>query len=363
MTNYISPKSKLYSHLDTIQAIKDYERDPVGLRPAPVNIEVDFSNRCDLHCQGCHFSYTHTRGPWAGNADKPQDFIAGGDLMDYDLAISMIDQISTYGVKGLTITGGGEPTLHQRFDDIVAHAHDVGLDLGIYTHGGFIRGDRAAWMKRHFKWVYFSLDACTVESYKKYKGVNRFERVCDNISNLAALPGDATVGVGFLLGESNWHEIHDMVKLGRELGAGYVQFRPMVHFSQDAPGELVEDTSWVKSALGHLNVYANDKFVIADATRFQRYAGWTGHGYSTCFWAAIQTVITPNGKVWRCTNKREHPDALLGDLSLESFQTLWNRSGGACGVGAGCRVACRGDLSNQQLTPMMATDVAHANFV
>jgi len=111
-----------------------------------------------------------------------------------------------------------------------------------------------------------------------------------------------------------------------------------------------------------LQQWANDPFVIADMERFAMYGGWAGHGYPTCNWSALQTVITPNGKVWRCTNKREHPDALVGDLSIESFDALWERSGGPCQVNATCRTLCRGHLANLALGEVLAPS-PHANFV
>ncbi len=355
MTQFISPKSKLYSHLPTIEAIRQ------GKRPPPINVELYPTFRCDLKCHGCHFAYTHTRGPWVGHADKPKDAISGGDLLDYDLGCDIFEQLATYGVKSLTFTGGGEPTIHPHFDGMIRKANDVGLQLGIYSHGGFIQGERAEWMKEHFEWIYFSLDACTADSYKEHKGVNRFERVCANIEAIARMEGKSTIGVGFLVHNDNWRDIHDMVRLARSLGADYVQFRPMVQYSQDAPGKLAEDTDWVLRAIGRLQAYKGDKFVIADVDRFRSYMEWQGHPYKKCFWSAIQTVISPNGKVWRCTNKTEHSDALLGDLSIESFATLWERSGGPCTVSETCRLLCRGWSANQVLDNIM-TEQKHPNF-
>lgn len=356
MTSYISPKSKLYAHLDTLAAIQH------GERPAPVNVEIDLSNRCSLGCTWCHFAYTHTRGPLAGKVGKPAGAIDGGDLMDRQLAMSIIRQLSVAGVKSITWTGGGEPTLHPEFNRILMCAAANKMEQGIYTHGGHIDTERAAIMKEAFTWVFISLDECTADAYKASKGVDRFDAVCANVRRLVEAEGKATIGIGFLLHKDNYHQVRDMVKLGRALGVDYVQFRPTIHYCQDAPGELAENTDWISWAVGWLQEYAGDSFVVADIDRFRRYQRWDGHGYPTCYWSALQTVITPNGKVWRCTNKREHPDALLGDLSVEDFATVWARSGGPCQVCPSCRVSCRGDLANLQLTPMMAEQV-HANFI
>jgi MoaA/NifB/PqqE/SkfB family radical SAM enzyme len=349
--------------MDRLHAIQQ------GHRPPPVNVEIDLSNRCSLGCEWCHFAYTHTRGPLAGKRDKPGGAVAGGDLMDYNLAEAILEQLHEAGVKSITWTGGGEPTLHPDFDKIIVDAATYHhLEQGIYTHGGHIDKDRALLLKSMFTWVFVSLDECTPEAYKASKGVDRFEAACNGIRHLVAaefeptVVKNATVGVGFLLHRHNFNQVRQMVELGRELGADYVQFRPTVHFEQDAPGQLCEDTTWVNWAIGHLNAYADDPFVIADVERFKMYKDWTSHPYKTCNWSALQTVITPNGKVWRCTNKREHPDALLGDLSVESFADVWARSGGPCQVDGGCRVLCRGHISNLTLDKVMQ-EMPHGNFI
>lgn len=356
MNQYIAPRSKLYAHLDTLAAIKR------GEKPAPVNVEIDLSNRCSLGCSWCHFAYTHTKGPLAGKMEKPEGHIDGGDLMDTELAIRILSQLYAAGVKSITWTGGGEPTLHPQFNQIAGCAFLSGFEQGIYTHGGHIDEERAEILKYAFTWVFVSLDECTPETYQVSKGVNRFEAATDGIRRLVAAEGKATIGVGFLLHRNNFHQVPRMVELGHELGVDYVQFRPAIQFDPKEPGQVAENTAWVPWAIGFLNAYQGDKFVIADLDRFKMYAGWKGHGYDACYWSALQTVITPNGRVWRCANKREHPDALLGDLSQESFADIWARSGGPCSVDGKCRAMCRGQIPNIQLEPMMAEQV-HGNFI
>src|SRR5512139_761362 len=115
MSKYIDPRSKLLQHVDRLAALKR------GEIPAPVNVEIDLSNRCSLGCEWCHFGYTHTRGPLAGKRDKPNDALPGGDLMDDGLAFALIDQLKAAGVRSITWTGGGEPSLHPHFDAIVKY--------------------------------------------------------------------------------------------------------------------------------------------------------------------------------------------------------------------------------------------------
>ena len=355
--SYINPRSKVLYHIDKIAQLRR-----MGTTLAPVNVEIDLSNRCSHGCSWCHFAYTHTKGPLAGKRDKPAGHIDGGDLMSIELAYSILRQLAQAGVKSVTWTGGGEPTLHPHFIDIIKFAAELGLDQGLYTHGGHITPELAKVIKKHLTFAYVSLDECTPEAFKRSKGVARFGAVLAGINNLVAAEGGATVGVGFLLHPGNCNDVDAMVGLGKELGVDYVQFRPIIDYDQAAPGDLVTDVQWTNSAINNLRKYAGDPFVLADAWRFEMYRDWNGHGYETCNWAAMQTVITPNGKIWRCLNKREHPDALLGDLSTESFMSIWRRSGGPCAVNDGCRVMCRGHIANITLDAVL-TEQEHRNFI
>lgn len=282
--------------------------------------------------------------------------------MSVDLAGNILFQLATAGVKSVTWSGGGEPTLHPQFSEIIRYAATVGLDQGIYTNGANLSDDKAQALKRLFTFVYVSLDECRWDSYKGSKGVDRFDDVCLNISKLVIADGKATIGVGFLLHPGNVDDIAHMVALGRHLGVDYVQFRPIINYDQAAPSQLVEDTTWINHAINSLRAYAGDEFVQADTWRFEQYRDWHGHGYKTCYWSALQTVITPNGKVWRCTNKRGVPDGLLGDLTQDSFADIWHRSGGACQVNDRCRIMCIGHAKNVTLDAIM-TEPAHANFI
>jgi MoaA/NifB/PqqE/SkfB family radical SAM enzyme len=308
------------------------------------------------------FAYTHTRGPLTGKQQKPLNALPGGDLMDTDLACRIIDELAAAGARSITWTGGGEPTLHPDFDEIVSYA-DGKVAQGLYTHGGHITPPRAALLKPTLSWVYVSLDAADQDSYKAAKGVNRFQHACDGIRALAAAPGGATIGVGYLVTEDNWQAADIAVDVASRLGADYIQFRPTVRYAPSSPQLVVEDTGWLAQAVPWLEEVASaqPEFVLLDTERFRAYQDWSGHPFRRCYWAGLQTVITPNGKVWVCANKREHADAALGDLSVESFQEVWSRRR-LPDVDGQCRAMCRGYLPNVALNEMLKSR-EHPEFI
>ncbi len=351
---YIAPQAKLFEHLDKLQQIRAN-----GMTDAPINVEIDLSNRCSLGCEWCHFAYTHTRGPLKGKRAKPAGAVSGGDLMDTAFALDLIDQLEAAGVRSVTWTGGGEPTLHPQFDKIILHAKDK-VTQGIYTHGGHIDFWRAKLMKGALQFVYVSLDAANPDAYLRDKGVDRFDAACAGIRRLVAVPGDATIGVGFLVTPTNWRDVSAMAELGKRFAPDYIQFRPAIQY--DNADVLVEDTGWIDDAIGEIQaVKDNQDNVEADLSRFEMYRDWNGHDYSTCWWSTLQTVITPNGKMWSCVNKREHADAEIGDLTTEPFASVWSRHT-AAQVSHDCRIMCRGHLANQALAEIAAHH-PHPDFV
>lgn len=347
MSNYIDPRLKLLHHMDRINAIA------LGAVMPPVNIEIDLSNRCSLGCEWCHFAYTHTRGPLAGSVKfGPELGIKGGDLMDTQLAMSIIDQVRSPIVRSIVWTGGGEPTLHPDFNHIVEYASNK-IQQGIYTNGAHLDPDRARLLKVVMEWIYVSLDAAGPVAYKQCKSVDAFDKVMNGISNLVKAPGKATIGVGFLLTEDNWRDLHSMADLGIAAGADYIQFRPTIR-----PGE---NTDWIDDCIPELQSIQGIRGVEVDLSRFEMYRDWRGHGYKTCWWSALQAVITPNGKMWTCVNKREFAGAEVGDLSIEPFHLIWSRHKAAM-VDQDCRVMCRGHIPNLVLNEIMGPR-RHKNFI
>ena len=349
--NFIDPRSKLLHHPHRLSMLK------AGLVPPPINVEIDLTNRCSLGCESCHFAYTHTRGPLAGKSGKPDNWQSGGDVMETKLARKILTDLASAGVLSVTWTGGGEPTLHPDFD-LITSANP--LEQGVYTHGGHISEERAAMMKQCFTWVYVSLDCPDRESYRAYKGVDGFERAINGVTNLVGADGKATIGLGFLLGRENWRKIPEMIALGNQLGVDYVQFRPMIQYTQAEPDKPAEDTGWLSDCIAALE-WSLAPNVICDIDRFRMYRDWQGHGYETCYYSGLSTVITPNGSVWTCVNKREHAGDYMGSLQDESFSNIWGRRKLAH-VNGDCRVLCRGHLANLTAGEVMR-EVEHVNFI
>lgn len=339
---FIGP-DKLFAHIDRLAAWR------AGDKPAPVTIEWDLTARCNLGCQACHMAYTHVRGPLAGSQAGPAGTVATGDLADAELVIRALGEAKAAGVRGIVWTGGGEPTLHPQFERIVTEAARLGLEQGMYTHGGHINETRAPIIRKLFTWVVISLDRADAESYRAYKGggPRGFEKACAGIRALAAAPGACKVGVSFLLDAETYRDAWRGLKLADTLGADYTTFRPMIEFDQADPATLTTDRAWVTDALPMLRELARTPGVVCDPARFLEYRDWTRRGYSACYGIRMNTTITPDGKLWVCVNRRGFPGSALGDLREESFSAIWARHPGEWRDFRLCRAMCRLHLVNE----------------
>lgn len=110
---------KLLKHMDKLQRIQD------GKTPVPVMIHVSLINACNLTCSFCCC------------ANRPMT-----DRLPTAKVKQALDSFAKIGVKGLEFTGGGEPTLHPDFAEIVQYAHDLGYKIGLCTNGALIGNDR-----------------------------------------------------------------------------------------------------------------------------------------------------------------------------------------------------------------------------
>ena len=344
--SYTDTRSKLLGHLDRLHALNE------GSVAPPINVEIDLCNRCSLGCDWCHFAHTHTRGPLANRRS-----VEVGDLMDTALAEKILSELAVYGVRSVTWTGGGEPTLHPDYLAIMEVGYRQGLDQGLYTNGCHITSEAAKRLANDLEWAYVSLDEPDRASYEQSKGVDRLYSACRGVTELAA--AGLTVGAGFLLHADNYRRTGEMIDLAASLGASYVQFRPAIEFDAALPAVPTGFREWAKA----LDIRDNgDKIPVDfDATRFKAYANWSGHGYNTCLWSGLQTVITPDGRVWTCCNKRGEVGESLGDLSKEPFEAIWGRRWLAP-VNGRCRVMCRGHVGNQALYQILS-EQPHRNFV
>ena len=160
----------------------DFERPGFG----PRRMSVELTNVCNLHCSYCL-------------RDEDALYHTPANFLDVEFFESIVRQArESFGITHLTFTGG-EPTLHPRFDEILAIAEANDLKVSFVTNGWNFE---KIWPKLldhrdTVTHVAFSLDGPTREEHDSWRGEGSFVRLVRAFSRCFAgnLPFLVKVGI------------------------------------------------------------------------------------------------------------------------------------------------------------------------
>lgn len=152
--------SKLLWHMDRIH---DYYRN--GKRIYPLHVDIGATKKCNARCSYCYGIFQNM----------------SSDVIPADALIGLFHDAPKLGIKSLTLTGDGEPTLNPAVYDAMKMGHSYGLDIGFATNGIALDEDKIRMILSSCTWLRFNLSAYDAGSYKAIHGVDQWQRVQDNI--------------------------------------------------------------------------------------------------------------------------------------------------------------------------------------
>lgn len=180
----------------------------------PVTLELDVCSICDHKCAWC--------------VDPPG--VHSNRLMPVTIAKRIMKEAKELGVKGIVFKGGGESTLHPKFDEIIQIASEVGFEIGLVTHGGKLNNQQLLnVLVQYCAYIRISIDGPTPESRKEIHGINDFYQMVEGIKKLLAFRRSKRhpiVGATFCLDYSRRFLINKCIQLGEELCLDYILIRP-----------------------------------------------------------------------------------------------------------------------------------------
>lgn len=182
----------------------------------PEIIVVEVTNKCNLDCVHCF---------------KKINSMEDSDVIDIDL--HLLDRVLTQAEKFKTrivALTGGEPTLHEDWEGLIAvmERHDVDYTFttnGINfkeAHKVLVRGASA-----RFRGVTFSIEGATAATNDAIRGEGAFEKVMEALK-LAKMHG-IPFGMQAIVGTHNMNELPQIAALADEAGAdelNYILMRP-----------------------------------------------------------------------------------------------------------------------------------------
>lgn len=256
-----------------------------GGRPAPVTVDVELTNECNLHC------------PWCFPRTWRRTFPGGMSSADVARLPGLLSRLT---VSAVTLTGGGEPLLHPEAGVFLRGLLDCGLRFSVITNGTVL--DRVP-LLQEADWVGVSVDAGTRETWAKLKGCRPelFDRLCENIAQLS---DKVPVTYKVVITEQNVGELQVAVELAEALGCSAFQARPAwgtgVQSSVEAPASTIP-VHIVTSKIGTDGVAQKP---------FRR-----------CLTTPLLLTICADGGCYACQDHRGEEAFRIGDL--EDIEAKW----------------------------------------
>jgi MoaA/NifB/PqqE/SkfB family radical SAM enzyme len=343
---------KILKHLDRVA-----EWQKTGLS-RPITYELDMTNICNSKCSFCFGFY---------NRQSDTSSLTLPEVKD------IITQVKNYGGKGLTFTGGGEPLCNPSTVDAVRFARDSGLDVGFITNGILLDDEKAATLVDCCTWIRVSVDAGTKEIYQRTHGLNgeSFRKITENIALLVKKKRErqskVTIGTGFITFPDITGDMLAYVRLSRDLGVDYAQFRPLLKSFSETEINTVPDNETLAMIRECQKLATGSFAVLCSLHKYESMKNGTAlRNYTTCYGHNFAAVISANKKMYVCCHMRGIEKYCVGDLNKNSLEEIWKSVQRRQASGnidfADCPLLCRCDGFNTILWNIMQPG-DHVNFL
>jgi MoaA/NifB/PqqE/SkfB family radical SAM enzyme len=325
---------KALFHADRLRVIQDRGQ------PYPVHVEVVLSDLCNQDCSFCAYrleGYSSNElfnDPLATVPRNPNR------MLPADKVMQLLDDCKEMGVKAIQLTGGGEPTLHPAFDQVVRGVLDRGMSLAVVTNGTLLHRpstwlttthgiSRVALLARA-SWVRVSLDAAVAENYTRIRRVhpNTFDHVLSNVrlfvAEVARQKSQCRVGFGFVVTPDNYHELSAAIDLAEQLAVDNIRisaaftpggFRYHEPYASDVQSTIAREKS-IRRRDG-FTIYDNFGDRLEDLEKKRP-------DYDRCPIMQLQTYVAGDGNVYTCCMNAYNRRGQIGSFLENGFKALWD---------------------------------------
>jgi hypothetical protein len=226
--------------------------------------------------------------------------------IDYDVFARFVRDFAAMGGESIEFSGGGEPTLHPKFDSLISVVASHNLQFGMITNG--TRPDECVPALAFAGSRYLRISVYTV---------NQLDSVRQIVDNRNRLGSSCSIGGKILLGSSSVAALEFLVEEILDAGVDFVSIKAKRH-SNDDPELLPEES---KLSIQNTIQQLRDRWpgrVFGSITKT--------HQRGQCWLSPLHTVIDALGTVWVCCYYQDRvEDISIGTLAGGStnFWDLW----------------------------------------
>jgi MoaA/NifB/PqqE/SkfB family radical SAM enzyme len=309
---------------------------------SPISINLDLTSACNFSCPFCVDS----------------KLINAGKSLTFEEVKKTIDTLHSHGLLSVILIGGGEPTLHKEFGEIVRYIKSKRLQIGIVTNGSRLEKIEAVVEELKEKdWIRISIDAAGEGVFKDLhlpKTKVTLGRILEKAKMVKKKNPVVSLGYSFVVVwegveingkrlHPNMDEMARSVELAREFSFDYISFKPcLIRLNESQRETLLKDVGktkeeeiidQIKVHLREAKRFAGDQVKILESSNLKAMLNQETDQIKRqpkrCHMQFFRTVVTPFG-IFHCPAFRGVEDARIGEpegyLSETKFKASLKRT-------------------------------------
>jgi MoaA/NifB/PqqE/SkfB family radical SAM enzyme len=277
-----------------------------GELPAPIEFSLDPAHLCNFACGHCNAQRYLVMHPEEVPADRR--------TMTREHLRSLIDFVSDWGVRGVCIGGGGEPLMNRNVWDLPSYIASRKMQSSYATNGSLITPEIAEQMM-HCRWVGVSVDSGTREVFEKIHGVDRFDKVIENVRMLVETKkrhpeSKLDISYKFLIRPDNWQDLEKACALAKDIGVRDFHARPVDLERKDFESavQLNYDMEQIQELFAKCHqMEEGDNFRVFTVMHKYDPQFKVQHTFKKCVSSTLMLQACSDGNVYVCADHRIEP--------------------------------------------------------
>lgn len=328
--------------LNERDAVQSVDKGLPFAQHRPINIHLQVASGCNLDCYMC---IEHLRPPETRRGRNLQS-------LSRDVFDKLCSQVFPYS-SNLHLGFGGEPTLAPDFLYYIERGFENGQSIDLTTNGTQLgRHGMCSTIARCVSSIRVSIDAATKETYERIRLGSSWSHLRAGIDKLNEarfeIPeeGRTRLTLVFVLMKSNLHELPAFVELAKTLLADCVRCQHVIPTTEEGQRESLFDEvqryNTTRAEAAELAAQLGIEFDVPAPYPTQALAPDSAHPVTPaddiaaescspdpaplfeCQLPRLDLFITYQGKITPCCNPHANAKMLIGDLSTEDFEDIWN---------------------------------------
>lgn len=346
---------KLIYHMDRVY---DHYRD--GKRIYPLHIDIGATKKCNAKCVYCYGIFQKM----------------SGDTIPGDALVRLFQDAPKLGVKSLTLTGDGEPTLNPAVYQAVSRGKAGGLDIGFATNGIALTPEKIEVLLKSCTWLRFNLSAVSRDAYKTIHGVDLWGKVQANIIDAMnikrGLNLPCTVGLQMVLIPDALHQVIPEAEFAVDNELDYFVIKQFSDPGCEEMSQFALDWYDNPTVMGTLKVaqkLSTDKTKIVP--KYDMIHSKGVRKYDNCVDCPLIFQISGSGKCYPCGYLFGDERYCYGDLHHQTLKEILDSDNywqivkfmrEKFDVHHMCRGCCRHDFTNKFIWDYLHPP-EHINFI